>query len=108
MVNKTIILKNYDIPINKFKIKSKYPWRWEGVKACQLSLPLKTWDLHFYISVCLGRDCVDYAIIDYHKTNILSLSGIYYIILISSDGQMIDYNRKLVGLDSWTDDQAQS
>ncbi len=26
----------------------------------------------------------------------------------SSDGPMIDYNRKSVGLDSWTDDQAQS
>ncbi len=25
-----------------------------------------------------------------------------------SDGLMIDYNRKLVGLDSWTDDQAQN
>ncbi len=29
-------------------------------------------------------------------------------IITSSDGSMIDYNQKLVGLDSWTDDQAQS
>ncbi len=28
--------------------------------------------------------------------------------LITSDGPMIDYNRKSVDLDSWTDDQSQS
>ncbi len=27
---------------------------------------------------------------------------------MASDGPMIDYNQKSVGLDSWTDDQAQS
>ncbi len=30
------------------------------------------------------------------------------VVLMISDGPMIDYNRKSVGLDSWTDDQSQS
>ncbi len=33
---------------------------------------------------------------------------VHFIWSYGSDGLMIDYNWKSVGLDSWTDDQAQS
>ncbi len=42
---------------------------------------------------------------DTYITWALFLNTVYLPVL--SDGPMIDYNRKSVGSDSWTDDQAQ-